>query len=381
MKPLEGVITAAPRVTCRPIRLRPLPERPLVSVLMINFNYADFIEQAIRSVLDQTWQEVELVVVDDASTDASVAIVRRLCAEDPRLHLIVHPTNCGTEAATNTAYAHARGEILCLLDSDDWFHPEKLARVVDRFKASPQCGFIVHPMVISSADTPVIQIMPWIPNFERGWIAERLARRGGRWQGMPTSALVMRRQLADLLFPLPPAEVLRNGVDGYLYTLAPLLTEVDALDQACSHYRVHGRNGLAALVRDQTLTRKEVDVFVRHISVANRRLKALGLAGAVMDPGRNLNILRAKMLLALYRNDARWRLFRRWLRLTQRLLSDDLYTPSQRLAYSGVYAIASALPMPMRVRWIAVFLSFNPHKRRLGRLLRVIRHPSLRPAS
>lgn len=381
MKQLDGVITAAPRVTCRPIRLRALPERPLVSVLMINFNYADFIEQAIRSVLDQTWPDFELVVVDDASTDASVAIVRRLCAEDLRLRLIVHPTNRGMAVATNTAFVHARGEILCLLDSDDWFHPEKLARVVACFKASPQCGFIVHPMVICSADTQIIQILPFMPNFERGWIAERLARRGGRWQGMPTSALAMRRQLAELLFPVPPAEVLRGGVDGYLYTLAPLLTEVSALEQAYSHYRVHGRNGVAALVRDQTLTRKEIGLCAKHLAAANQRLAELGLADLVIDPRRNLNILRGKMLLALYRNDARWRLFRRWLRLTQRLLSDDLYTPSQRLAYSGVYAIAAALPMPMRVRWIAVFLSFNPHKRRLGRLLRFIRHPSLRPAN
>jgi len=368
MTPLPGVITAVSRALRRPIRLPALPERPLVSVLMINFNYARYIEQAIRSVLDQTYTNIELVVVDDVSTDGSIAIVERLCAQDTRVHLYLRERNGRMAAATNTAYRHSHGEILCLLDSDDWFDPDKVQRVVATFQARPRTGFLVHPMVIWNGSADAIQVMPFFGNFEQGWIAERVRRRGGRWQGMPTSALSMRRELAQFLFPLPE-EVLSKSADGFIYTLAPLLTEVAAIEQPLSCYRVHDRNAIASQRRDLERASKETDIFARHIHSANQRLDELGLPELRVDLGKNLNYQRSRMLEALHRPDSRRHLFRQWLEMSRLLAQDDLFRPLQRGVYITVYGIAVLLPTPMRALWLEQLLGFNRLKHHLARLV------------
>jgi glycosyltransferase involved in cell wall biosynthesis len=375
MRPLPGIISPVlrtSRILRRPIRLRALPPRPLVSVLMINFNYARYIEQAIRSVLDQTYTDLELVVVDDVSTDASIAIVERIRAQDARVQLHLRERNGRMAAATNTAYGQANGEILCLLDSDDWFHPDKVQRVVSTFQERPATGFIVHPMVISSGTAEAIQIMPFLANFEQGWIEDRVRRRGGRWQGMPTSALSMRRDLARLLFPLPE-EALSNSADGFMYTLAPLLTEVAAIEEPLSHYRVHDHNAIASHRRDLDRARKETDIFARHIRSANRRLEELGLPELSVDLSRNLNFQRSRMLEALHRPDSRRRLLQRWLHLSRLLAKDDLFRPLQRGVYIAVFGIAVLLPAPMRAWWLDRLLGFNRVKRHLGRFVTGVR--------
>jgi hypothetical protein len=77
--------------------------------------------------------------------------------------------------------------------------------------------------------------------MEEGWIAEQVVARGGRWRSMPTSALAFRRTVTEHLFPIPEA-TFRSEADGFLYTLAPLITPVAFLPQPLSGYRLHGDN-------------------------------------------------------------------------------------------------------------------------------------------
>jgi len=110
-------------------------ERPVVSVITANYNGARHLGEAIRSVLDQTLGALELIVVDDASTDASVAVVEAAAALDPRVRLIVQPGNAGPGAARNRALAEARGRFVAVFDSDDLMAPDRLARLVRRAEA------------------------------------------------------------------------------------------------------------------------------------------------------------------------------------------------------------------------------------------------------
>lgn len=105
-------------------------DKPLVSVVMPNYNGARFVEQAIESVLAQTYQNFEIIVVDDCSTDNSADMIKKKCAGDIRLHLVTLDKNKGVANARNVGIKEARGEYIALLDNDDLWENDKLERQV-----------------------------------------------------------------------------------------------------------------------------------------------------------------------------------------------------------------------------------------------------------
>ncbi|HEX4611592.1 MAG TPA: glycosyltransferase [Urbifossiella sp.] len=101
---------------------------PAVSVVMPVYDAARFLRRAVASLQAQTFADWELLAVDDASRDASAALLDTLAAADARVRVTRHPTNRGPAAARNTALAAARGELVAYLDADDEFYPDHLAR-------------------------------------------------------------------------------------------------------------------------------------------------------------------------------------------------------------------------------------------------------------
>lgn len=110
-------------------------DRPVVSVITANHNGAAHLTAAIGSVLRQTLTDLELIVVDDASTDDSRAVIAAASAGDPRVRLLVQPRNLGPGAARNRAMEAARGRYLAVFDSDDLMEPDRVERLVRRAEA------------------------------------------------------------------------------------------------------------------------------------------------------------------------------------------------------------------------------------------------------
>ena len=102
------------------------PENKIVSVIMPAYNASTTIEQAIRSVMTQTYTDWELIVIDDASADDTCAVVRRLMAEDARIRLVQNPENRGVAHTRNRGLDLCTGEYVALLDCDDIWFPNKL---------------------------------------------------------------------------------------------------------------------------------------------------------------------------------------------------------------------------------------------------------------
>lgn len=100
--------------------------QPEVSVIIPLYNTEDYIAEALRSVVSQTLRELEIIVVDDGSTDRSAAVVESFAADDPRIRLI-RQANAGQAAARNAALALAAGRFVYFMDSDDWIEPDTLA--------------------------------------------------------------------------------------------------------------------------------------------------------------------------------------------------------------------------------------------------------------
>jgi glycosyltransferase involved in cell wall biosynthesis len=99
-------------------------EEPLISAIIPTYNRADFIAHTIRSVLKQSYRNIEIVVVDDASIDNTDDIVKNIT--DPRIIYIRHDKNCGPSAARNTGVRIAKGRFVAFLDSDDEWFPQKI---------------------------------------------------------------------------------------------------------------------------------------------------------------------------------------------------------------------------------------------------------------
>lgn len=103
-----------------------MTNQPVVSIIMPAYNSARFIAEAMDSVLSQTMQEWELLVVDDHSSDETTDIVSRYIEADSRIRLLSTPTNQGSGVARNIGIRAARGRYIAFLDSDDWWYPHKL---------------------------------------------------------------------------------------------------------------------------------------------------------------------------------------------------------------------------------------------------------------
>lgn len=101
-----------------------------VSVLVPAYNSASTLARAVRSVLQQDLADLEVVIIDDGSSDATGDIARTLCGEDPRVRLITQPRNRGKACAMNLAIGQARGQWLAVLDADDWYAADRLSTML-----------------------------------------------------------------------------------------------------------------------------------------------------------------------------------------------------------------------------------------------------------
>ena len=118
--------------------------RPLVSVIMPAYNAERYVLEAIRSVLDQSYEPIEVLLVDDGSSDGTVDLVRR---EAPSVR-IIQQENGGAAAARNTGLRYTRGELIGFLDADDGWFPGKLAAQVDYLQRHPEVGLVFHHWLV-----------------------------------------------------------------------------------------------------------------------------------------------------------------------------------------------------------------------------------------
>ncbi|MFB3904387.1 MAG: glycosyltransferase family 2 protein [Acidobacteriota bacterium] len=160
---------------------------PLVSVIIPAYKQEAYLGQAIASVLNQTYSRFEIIVVNDASPDNTAAVVRGF--SDPRLRLVSHERNRGLPAARNTGMRASAGELLALLDADDFFHRDKLRAHVDFLQAHPEIAVTYNARCeLHHSSTEIREI--WRPPLEVG-LPELAA-------GFPFSPsdMVLRRNVA-----------------------------------------------------------------------------------------------------------------------------------------------------------------------------------------
>jgi hypothetical protein len=176
---------------------------PRVSVIIPTYNRAGLVVKAIRSVQAQTYPDVEIIVVDDASTDGTCDVVREFAARDPRIKLVRQPENRDVQAARNTGVAHATGSFVNFLDSDDLLAPDKLKKQLALFEQYTDLDMVISQSLMFY-ETPGDTDFVWGP-LGSGLVDYRdvltaLLRRTMNWAVL---APLYRRDFLDRLLPLP----------------------------------------------------------------------------------------------------------------------------------------------------------------------------------
>ena len=125
--------------------------KPLVSIAMTTYNGAQFLEEQINSILQQTYSNIELIVVDDCSTDNTYELLKSFLSKDKRIHIFKNKNNIGFVKNFCKAISLCSGDFIALSDQDDIWENNKVSKVVDCFEKN-DCYVVVHDAVVIDAD-------------------------------------------------------------------------------------------------------------------------------------------------------------------------------------------------------------------------------------
>jgi glycosyltransferase involved in cell wall biosynthesis len=160
-------------------------QQPMVSVLMTAYNREKFIHQAIDSVLASTYQNFELIIVDDGSKDDTVKIAKSYADKDTRIRVFVNEKNLGDYPNRNKAASYARGKYIKYLDSDDYIYPGGLETLIVMMEKFPAAGW-----GLCSLDQNVKQPFPFQLSPEEAYIYHYLGT--GLFSKAPLSAIIKK---------------------------------------------------------------------------------------------------------------------------------------------------------------------------------------------
>lgn len=141
---------------------------PKVSIILPNYNHAPYLERRVQSILNQTYQDFELIYLDDASTDNSNEIIEKY-ADDPRIQIITNQTNSGSPFKQwNKGIRHATGEYIWIAESDDYSHEQQLKTLVERLDQNPSVGLAYcRSWLIDQNDKTICSCRDWVLNPDK----------------------------------------------------------------------------------------------------------------------------------------------------------------------------------------------------------------------
>lgn len=261
------------------------PSELALSVVIPNYNYARFVGAAIKSALEIRWPRVEVVVVDDGSTDNSLEVIRIFA---DRITLI-EQANAGQMPSCVNGFRRSSGDVVIFLDSDDALHPDVMTEIAAVWseKASK---FQFQMRTIDADGNATGSILPQYfvtptPQQIREW-----AFSAGVYPTPPGSGNAYRREVVDQIFRFK-TDFDDRAPDSYLVTAAPAFGDVITIPKPLVDYRVHGANHGAFLELEDSRFAREVDVTRRRVGYFREIAASVGLAVAPEALNRNMLFL------------------------------------------------------------------------------------------
>jgi len=246
---------------------------PQVSVVVKSYNHAAYVAQTIQSILDQSFQDFEIVVTDDGSTDGTADVVRRFV--DPRIQLQAFDENRGISIAMNETISRARGEFIAILNSDDFALPGRLERQVDFLRENRDiAGVFGLPRTVDESGNPTESFF----DFAFPFSLPDLSR-----------TTLLRHFFFRCNFLCAPTAMIRRAIYTELGAYDPRLTNLQDFDmwvRMCADHKIHimreeltafriraGNRNMSAPRRDTLLrTQFELAQILRRYRAMSREL-------------------------------------------------------------------------------------------------------------
>jgi hypothetical protein len=344
------------------------PASVAIDVVIDNYNYGRFLGDAIASARAQTHPAVNLIVVDDGSTDDSRQLLEGL---DDGVTVVLKE-NGGQASALNAGLERCSGDVVVFLDADDLLKPEAAARIAAAFAGPEPPARVQFRMdVIDAAGEPTGELKPFahLPmpsgdlrreelsySFDLGW--------------MPTSANAFRADVLQRICPIPEGDY-RILADWYLVHLSTLLGRIVSIDEVCASYRVHGENNFEHESAELNLDRLRNNIrLARPTEESLARLAdEVGLQRppqivSVADLGNRMISLKLEPDLHPIASDSLRGLLRKASRAVPR--RHDV-SPAMRAMFAGWFAAMALAPRRL-ARQLALLFLFPERRSSVNRL-------------
>ena len=351
----------------------PGPDAAMVaSIIINNYNYGRYLGAAVDSALGQTYAAVEVIVVDDGSTDDSQAVMQAYGTSIKALY----QRNTGQAAAFNLGFACSKGDVVIFLDADDVLLPEMAEKAVEALGQQPHAAKVMVRMaVIDEQGRPTGEQKPaeHLPLLD-GDLRRHIVAFPSDIPWMPTSANAFKADVLRQIMPVP-AEYGRVGADWYVAQVTPLFGSVIFLDWVGAQYRVHGQNNYEQA--GGTLDMRQLRQTIHYARCTHRHVQRYAAQLGLRPPGvesEDMSVAAlANRFISLklapadhpYGGDSISRLL--WLGIKASLRRFDVAWP-MRLLFTGWFTALACTPGPLARPVAEVFL-YPQQRRALNRVL------------
>jgi glycosyltransferase involved in cell wall biosynthesis len=230
---------------------------PLVSIIITSYNYERFLADAVDSALNQTYKNVEVIVVDDGSGDNS----REIIASYGERVIPVFKDNGGQASAFNSGFSVTKGDIIIFLDSDDKLYPNAAEEVVKVWHPGITKVHYRLQWIDAQGNTLNVYGPPAGTLLPSGDLKPKILTQGYYFTP-PTSGNAFGRQFLQTIMPIPEEEW-RLYTDAYLHLYAPLYGDIAAIQECLGYYRVHGANASSSKGSESDKDRLVREIFLR----------------------------------------------------------------------------------------------------------------------
>ncbi|MEM5507124.1 glycosyltransferase [Shewanella frigidimarina] len=324
---------------------------PLISIVINNFNYDKYIGYAIESAINQTYSFVEIIVIDDGSTDNSIELIKGFNLENS-----FFKKNGGQVSAINFGYGKSSGDIVIFLDSDDYLNVNACQMIADEYDEN----IIAYQFYLSVIDSHNVKQGKTLPkSFINGIDFQKFVLDYGYIPSAPMSGVAYSKRYLDTIFPFDENKW-RTAIDGYLIYVAAVYNKIKVIDKELGYYRIHSdsesEHGFVSLKK----TRQMLQVGVMYAEgihhVENKVLsKPTTTINSLLGPYHWKNRIDSFLLdykNHIFTNDSKFF-------LTYNCIVRFLYSPQlsfmKKIKNICLYSFVLILPKPIAAKLVGIF--------------------------
>jgi alpha-1,3-rhamnosyltransferase len=208
---------------------------PLVSVLVPCYNHEKYVMRTIDSVMEQSYPNMELLVIDDGSQDNSVQVIKDCELKWGKTFLVEAQANMGLCKTLNKLEKLAKGKYICFIASDDWMLPEKLTVQVAYLEAHPHIGMVYSDALTYFEQQDSLQHVKYAKNYPSGWLFDRLLE--GNF--ITACSTMIRRECFEKVGYFDESAI---AEDWDMWLRIAREYEIHYIDERTVVYRIHGKN-------------------------------------------------------------------------------------------------------------------------------------------